>query len=152
MNRRFLRHDGSFVPSVERGKSLFLTFFGAKKEAKKHLTPYFLWRKERSKETSTPSKASPYMGRMQLKIAETDDLSGFWYGSQAFALKGEPWSFIGWRMEKEIDTLIIYTIVKTPGCGAEPQIMALYSLLSLAQRKKQRDIHPLPNHPLYGVS
>ena len=26
---------------------------------------YFLWRKERSKETSTPSKASPYMGRMQ---------------------------------------------------------------------------------------
>ena len=28
-------------------------------------------------------------------------------------------------MEKEIDTLIIYTIVKTPGCGAEPHIMAL---------------------------
>jgi hypothetical protein len=27
---------------------------------------------------------------MQLKIADTDDLSGFWYGSQAFALKGEP--------------------------------------------------------------
>ena len=104
MNRRFLRHDGSFVPSVERGKAFYLTFyltfFGAKKEAKKHLTPYFLWRKERSKETSTPSKASPYMGRMQLKIAETDDLSGFWYGSQAFALKGEPWSFIGWRIER----------------------------------------------------
>ena len=30
-----------------------------------HLS-YFLWRKERSKETSTPSKASPYTGRMQL--------------------------------------------------------------------------------------
>ncbi len=65
------------------------------------------------------------MGRMQLKIAETDDLSGFWYGSQAFALKGEPWSFIGWRMEKSTDTLKIYTTELTPGCGAEPHIMAL---------------------------
>ena len=27
--------------------------------------PYFLRREERSKEASTPSKASPYMGRMQ---------------------------------------------------------------------------------------
>ena len=27
--------------------------------------PNFLWRRESSKETSTPSKASPYMGRMQ---------------------------------------------------------------------------------------
>ena len=84
-----------------------LTFSGAKKEAKKHIS-YFLWRREISKETSTPSKASPYMGRMQLKIAETDDLSGFWYGSQAFALKGEPWSFIGWRMEKEINLKNLY--------------------------------------------
>ena len=30
---------------------------------------YFLRREERSKEASTPSKASPYMGRMQLKKA-----------------------------------------------------------------------------------
>jgi hypothetical protein len=43
----------------------------------KSLIPYFLWRKERSKETSTPSKASPYMGRMQLKIAEAADFQGF---------------------------------------------------------------------------
>jgi len=32
---------------------------------------HFLWRRENEpKETSTPSKASPYMGRMQLKKAE----------------------------------------------------------------------------------
>ena len=32
---------------------------------------HFLWRRENEpKETSTPSKASPYMGRMQLKKTE----------------------------------------------------------------------------------
>ena len=30
------------------------------------------------------------LARAQLKIAETDDLSGIWYGSQACALKGSP--------------------------------------------------------------
>jgi hypothetical protein len=48
----------SCVPTVASGKA---ERFGAKKEAKKHIS-YFLWRRERSKETSTPSKASPVYG------------------------------------------------------------------------------------------
>ena len=84
-------------------------------------TLYFLWRKERSKETSTPSKASPYMGRMQLITGRDRPSSRFWYGSRAFAplgltsstpiatrqclkasfrhcsrcLRGSPWSLFG---------------------------------------------------------
>ena len=35
--------------------------------------PYFLWRKERSKETSTPYQTTPYMGCLNQEVAETDD-------------------------------------------------------------------------------
>ena len=41
--------------------------------------PYFLWRRERSKETSTPSKPPPILGGLTQKIAETDDFLPFWY-------------------------------------------------------------------------
>ena len=37
--------------------------------SKRNLLSYFLRREERSKEASTPSKASPYIERMQLKNA-----------------------------------------------------------------------------------
>ena len=47
---------------------------------------YFLWRKERSKETSTPSKASPYMGRMQLILGPARNQS-FGMTHRAFALR-----------------------------------------------------------------
>ena len=40
---------------------------------------YFLWRKERSKETSTPAKPPPIWGGLTRKVAETADFSPFWY-------------------------------------------------------------------------
>jgi hypothetical protein len=55
-------------------------------------------RRKELKEASTPSKASPYMGRMQLIPGRDRPPSKFWYGSPAFALKGacplqgSPWS------------------------------------------------------------
>ena len=52
------------------------------------IVSFFLWRRERNKETSTPSKASPYMGRMQLKIAESADLQGFCMARKACAPAG----------------------------------------------------------------
>ena len=76
-----------------------------------------------NQETSTPSKASPYMGRMQhRKIAETVDFLPFWYRGTRDEF------FIGWRIEgckpghamvylsggawRKSLTLIIYTIAK----------------------------------------
>jgi len=64
--------------------------------------PYFLWRKERSKETSTPSKASPYMGRMQLKIAESADFQGFGMARKACAPTGRAMIFYRLRLEPAI--------------------------------------------------
>ena len=57
--------------SAARGSSLaaglfFVSFFS-----------YFLWRRERSKETSTPYQTTPYMGCLKRKVAETVDFSGF---------------------------------------------------------------------------
>jgi len=43
-------------------------------------------RRKELKEASTPSKASPYMGRMQLIPGRDRPPSKFWYGSPAFAL------------------------------------------------------------------
>ena len=40
-----------------------------------------------NQETSTLTKASPYMERMQLKIAETDDFKSFGKVHEAFALR-----------------------------------------------------------------
>ena len=49
---------------------------------------YFLRREERSKEASTPSKASPYMGRMQFASARDRPTQRFWYRSQSLCPKG----------------------------------------------------------------
>ena len=43
-------------------------------------------------------------------------------------------------MEKSTDTLIIYTIVKTPGCGAEPHIMLLF-VISFVTILRPTEIH-----------
>ena len=100
-----------FFSSERRTKLCSLTFSGAEKGA---LFSYFLWRRERSKETSTLTKPSP--------IWESRPASGVWYGSQSLCpygvshglfigwrmegggmfigcARGEPWSFIGWRIE-----------------------------------------------------
>ena len=93
----------SFVPSVESGKAersgaenepFYLTFFGAKneprnilcpfslaqrKERKDNFVPYFLWRKERSKETSTPTKSPPILGDLTEEWQKPLILRSFWY-------------------------------------------------------------------------
>jgi hypothetical protein len=47
--------------------------------SKDNFISYFLWRRERSKETSTPSKASPVYGEdATQEIAETVDFLPFW--------------------------------------------------------------------------
>ena len=48
---------------------------------------YFLRREERSKEASTPSKASPYMGRMQLILGPARN-QGFGMTHRACAPSG----------------------------------------------------------------
>ena len=50
--------------------------------------PYFLRREERSKEASTPSKASPYMGRMQLTTREDPLRQSFGMPRKACAPSG----------------------------------------------------------------
>jgi hypothetical protein len=45
----------------ELKKTYFHSFSGAENEPRDFFS-YFLWRRERSKETSTPSKASPVYG------------------------------------------------------------------------------------------
>ena len=74
------------VADSKRNKFLFniyLTFFGAKKEAKKH----------------SPHQASP-QGEDVTENRGNRRFSGFWYGSQAFAPSGFAMVLIGWRIEK----------------------------------------------------
>ena len=59
---------------LQNNETFYLTFFSVKKEAKK-LFSYFLWRRERSKETSTPYQTTPYMGCLNRRIAEAVDSS-----------------------------------------------------------------------------
>jgi len=73
-------------------ESNLLTFSGVEKEAKRLYFIHSLAQRT-NQETSTLTKASPYMERMQLIPARNRPPSKFLYGSQAFALKGEPWSF-----------------------------------------------------------
>ena len=69
---------------------------------------YFLWRRERSKdtsffihslaqrtnqETSTPTKSPPILGDLTQENAETDIFLPFWYRGTRDGV------FIGWRME-----------------------------------------------------
>ena len=65
------------------------------KAFKKGFIPFFMFfslaQRKELKETSTLSKAFPYMGRMQFEIAETADFKGFGIAREACALKGERW-------------------------------------------------------------
>ncbi len=80
----------SCVPLVASGKA---ERSGAENEPRDFFS-YFLWRRERSKETSTPSKASPVYGEdATQKIAETDDFLPFWYRGTRDGV------FIGWRID-----------------------------------------------------
>ena len=100
----------SCVPMVASGKA---ERSGAENEPRDFFS-YFLWRRERSKETSTLTKASPVYGEdATQEIAETDDFLPFWYRGTRDGV------FIGWRIEKTLN-LIIYTIELTPrGMGCE---------------------------------
>ena len=52
-----------------------------------------LWRRERTKETSTLTKASPYMERMQLITREAPLHQGFGMALQPVSLRDSPWFF-----------------------------------------------------------
>jgi len=57
-------------------------------QVRNFIIPYFLRREERSKEASTPSKASPYMGRMQLTTRENPLRQSFGMPRKACAPSG----------------------------------------------------------------
>jgi len=91
---------------------------------------FSLAQRKELKETSTLSKAFPYMGRMQFEIAETADFKGFGIARKACALKGERWVLSTTLDAGRLGAgrlnagrfgcgssivLIIYAIVKTPG-------------------------------------
>ena len=88
-----------FSQSVKKRKSIWLIFFFRLTNLpnqggfellsyRKCIIPYFLRREERSKEASTPSKASPYMGRMQLTTREDPLRQGFGMPRKACAPSG----------------------------------------------------------------
>ena len=58
-----------------------------------------LARRKGTKETSTLTKAFPYMGRMQLTSGRNRPTSRFWYDSQSFRPSGESWFFNRLRVE-----------------------------------------------------
>ena len=55
---------------AKSGKTSFLSMLMGTGVKPGNEPPSFSWRKKRTKRTSTPSKASPYMGRMQLITKE----------------------------------------------------------------------------------
>ena len=66
---------------------------------------FSLAQRKELKETSTLSKAFPYMGRMQFEIAETADFKGFGMAREACALKGERCVFYEMDINLEVFNL-----------------------------------------------
>ena len=72
--------------SVYLSKEIFL-FLGKTMKLFTNITILFLSLRRGFEPLPDPRQS---LARAQLKIAETDDLSGIWYGSQACVLKGSP--------------------------------------------------------------
>ena len=73
--------------------------------AQRNLFPSFLWRKERSKETSTPTKSPPIWGDLTEKLQKPPAFRGFWYRGtrDCFLCCRAWWNYVHWVVDGGIE-------------------------------------------------
>ncbi len=77
-------------------KEGFLPFFDYWGPVPKPQIPYFLWRKERSKETSTPTKPPPILGGLICFGGKPPSAKILVRFTEPVPLRGESWFFTSW--------------------------------------------------------